>query len=162
MWNLLGQGSNLSHGSKPGHSTGSLTPCTTKQLRFFFFKQLISVCCNRYPCRSLQKTYLFIANGVSLWLSLLFAGHNHKHLRVRFFPACPTFVGIQGIFIDGNYVKYHFQLILCDSQVSVRSVKWLTWNVKKWYKWIYLWNSNQLIDIENKFGLPKGEGREEG
>ena len=32
------------------------------------------------------------------------------------------------------------------------------WNLKKWYKWIYL--QNRLIDIENKLWLPKGKGEE--
>ena len=31
------------------------------------------------------------------------------------------------------------------------------WNLKKWYKWIYLQNRNRLTDIENKFTIIKGE-----
>ena len=37
------------------------------------------------------------------------------------------------------------------------------WNLKKkkWYKWTYLQNRNRLTDIENKFIITKGDGREE-
>ena len=34
------------------------------------------------------------------------------------------------------------------------------WNLKKWYKWIYLQNRSRLIDLENKLMVTKGrEGR---
>ena len=31
------------------------------------------------------------------------------------------------------------------------------WNLKKWYKWTYLQNTNRLTDIENKFMVTKGD-----
>ena len=37
-----------------------------------------------------------------------------------------------------------------------------TWNLKKWYKWMYMQNKNRLTDIENELVLTKGEREEEG
>ena len=31
------------------------------------------------------------------------------------------------------------------------------WDLKKWYKWIYLQNRNKLTDFENKLMATKGE-----
>ena len=31
------------------------------------------------------------------------------------------------------------------------------WNIKKWYKWIYLQNRNRLTDLENKLRVTKRE-----
>ena len=31
------------------------------------------------------------------------------------------------------------------------------WNLKKWYKWTYLYDRNRLTDIENKLMLIKGD-----
>ena len=31
------------------------------------------------------------------------------------------------------------------------------WNLKNWYKWIYLHNRKRLTDIENKLMVTKGE-----
>ena len=32
------------------------------------------------------------------------------------------------------------------------------WNLKRWYKWIYLWNRNKIKDIENGLMVAKREG----
>ena len=31
------------------------------------------------------------------------------------------------------------------------------WNIKKWYKWIYLQNRNRFMDTENKLMVTKGD-----
>ena len=44
------------------------------------------------------------------------------------------------------------------SQRKTNIIQYYVWNIKKWYKWIYLYNRYRLTDIENKHIVTKGKG----
>ena len=49
--------------------------------------------------------------------------------------------------------------IIIPSEISQRQIYDITymWNLKKWYKWIYLQNKNRLKATEYKLIVTKGE-----
>ena len=63
--------------------------------------------------------------------------------------------------MDGP-TDYHTQWSKSDRERQIPYDTIHMWNLKKWYKWTYLWNRNRLRDTENKFMATKGKKWGEG
>ena len=57
--------------------------------------------------------------------------------------------------MDGPRI-YHIKWTKSDTERQISYDIIHMWNLKKWYKWTYLWSRNRLIDIENKLMDTKG------
>jgi len=57
--------------------------------------------------------------------------------------------------VDGPR-DYHTEWSKSDRERQIYN-KTYVWNLKKWYKWIYLQNRNGVTDMKNKLIVIKGE-----
>ena len=53
---------------------------------------------------------------------------------------------------------YHTKWSKSDRERQILYDITYMWNIKRWYKWIYLQNRKRLTDMENKLMVTKGEG----
>ena len=51
---------------------------------------------------------------------------------------------------------YHIKWSKSDGERQIPYNITYMWNLKKWYKWTYLWNRNRLTDLENEFMVTRG------
>ena len=63
--------------------------------------------------------------------------------------------------MDGSG-DYHTKWSKSDRERQISYDITYIWNLKKWYKWTYLWNRNRLTDLENELMVTWGDGWEAG
>ena len=62
--------------------------------------------------------------------------------------------------MDGPRV-HHIKWSKADRERQISYDITNMWNLKKLYKWTYLWNRNRFTDIESKLSVTKGEEGED-
>ena len=56
-----------------------------------------------------------------------------------------------------TWMDYHTKWRRSDKEIQISYDITFMRNLKKWYKWTYLQNTNRLTDIENKLMVIKGD-----